>query len=123
MWNSCAPFPPLPEVDEIAHIDQPLRYHSIKWSHNFLERLELFKTLHVRIGRLEIRRLSAEVLIVGVDLLLGDRVGVNQLLVTLRGHARQSDVGLRLAEHGSRLVQLLIDFRSLDDGEQFPLRT
>ena len=47
-----------------------------------------------------------------------DRIGLQQILVPRRGDFSEAEIGLRSGQIGARLLQLLIDFRSVNLSEQ-----
>ena len=86
-----------------------------------LERLQLFKAANVRVRRCEV----GLGLLVGARLcigfLLGNRIRLAQVLPAVRGNLREIHLRRDLLPASARLGQLLIDFRSINIGEQLAL--
>ena len=49
--------------------------------------------------------------------LLGYRVGLDELLISGGGNPSQGQIGLRLSENGSSLIQFLVDFGGINQGK------
>src|SRR6185437_5734260 len=56
-----------------------------------------------------------------VGLLLGDRVGLEEVLVALCGAVGEREVGLRALEVGFGDLELLVHLRGFDDGHELAL--
>src|SRR4029077_10462786 len=113
--------PSVARIDQVAGVHVPARDNAAKGRVDVLERFQLLQAAHVGLrgsgGGALWRVIAARV----VDLLFGNAVCLDQLFITRGGNARKILVGLRGAEIGARLVQLLVHFRRVDVGKQFAL--
>ena len=110
-----------PGVDQRADVGVALGDDACERRHDALERFELPQTLQIGTRRLARRRLGGCIACAFIGVLLRDRLRREQPLPAHVGGARQLVVGLRRAEVGLRLVQLLIDLGSLDVGQELAL--
>ncbi len=104
--------------DEIADIDPPRGHHPVEGRLHLLEGQRLLDAVDRRLGRRDVGHLHGDVGILVVGVLLRHGLGLEEMVVTGRGHLRESEVGLGLAEVGLRLPQLLLDDRRLDRGHE-----
>ena len=86
-----------------------------------LEGFHVLEALYVGLRGLHHGAFRSKVSIRVVHILLGNRIGLKQILITRRGDFRQADVGLGRGEFGAGLRELLIYFGSIDFGKQFAL--
>ncbi len=85
------------------------------------ERLQRFQTVEVGLCRLNLGVLRVRVALLLVDGLLRHRRRVAQRVPALRGHVRQRLIGPRFGELALSHGDALVEFRGVDDGEDFSL--
>ena len=104
-------------LNQRADIDIARRDHAIERRIDLFEALQLLQAPHVGLGGRERRLARAEVAGGLVGLLPGDGIFGQQLLPSLGGDLRNLLVGLRGCQIGLCLLHLLVEFRSLDLGQ------
>src|SRR3982074_2873787 len=107
-------------IDEVADIGVSSGDNSVERSVDLFEGLQRLELLYVRLIRLNdglVGVVSARSII---GILLRDGISLQQPLVAVLGNLGEREVRLRGIEVAERLLQLLIDFRSLDHSQQLP---
>src|SRR5580692_3352040 len=85
---------------------------------DFREGLQIFETLYVERRRVHGCFFGGEITTRIVHILLGNRIGVLQTFIPIVRDLRKAQVCLGSVQVGAGLLQLLVDFRCVNNGEQ-----
>src|SRR5580658_4663156 len=101
-------------IDEMSDVGVASRDDSVEGRVDFLERLQFLETPYVGFGRSNRGFLRLVVSVGVVYILLGNGIGVLQILVAFLGNLRKAEVGLGGVQIGAGLFELLVNLGRLD---------
>ena len=105
-------------VDELPDIRFAGGDHAIEWRNQSLESLLRRQTIHVGLGRLDLRDVSIRGELALINILFRHGIGIGKRLPTLGAHFREFGVGLGGGQGRTRLRQLLVNVGGIDFSEQ-----
>ena len=105
-------------INQLANVGVARGDDAIERRVDFREGLQVLETLYVVGRRVHGRFLGRVVTVRVVHILLGNRIGVLQTFIPIVRDLRKAQVRLGSVQVGASLLQLLVDFRRVNYGEQ-----